>query len=108
MSNTYGAHIFKQASVGEREEVKIKLFMPDGSPIGKLRLFARSDSSGNVSLNTMDYFKTWLGDQHERIQGSECGRECKRASRASAKGSEKSRNSEDRRLQRRAEIGSHD
>ncbi|MCW2775675.1 MAG: transporter substrate-binding protein [Nocardioides sp.] len=36
--------------------------MPDGSPIGKLRLFARADSMGDISLNTMDYFKEWLGD----------------------------------------------
>lgn len=33
MSNTYGAHIFKRRQVGEREEVKIKLFNPDGSPL---------------------------------------------------------------------------
>ena len=36
--------------------------MPDGSPIGTLRLFARSDSAGDISLNTMDYFKEWLAD----------------------------------------------
>ena len=34
--------------------------MPDGSPIGTLRLAARSDSAMDVSLNTMDYFKEWL------------------------------------------------
>lgn len=33
MGNTYGAHIFKQRQVGEREEVKIKLFLPDGTPL---------------------------------------------------------------------------
>lgn len=33
MANTYGAHIFKQRSVGEREEVKIKLFGADGEPL---------------------------------------------------------------------------
>jgi peptide/nickel transport system substrate-binding protein len=33
--------------------------MPDGKPIGTLRLDARSDST--ESLNTMDYFKSWLG-----------------------------------------------
>lgn len=32
--------------------------MPDGSPIGKLRLFARSDSE--TSQATMAYFKEWL------------------------------------------------
>jgi peptide/nickel transport system substrate-binding protein len=32
--------------------------MPDGSPIGTLRLAARSDSP--TSLNTMNYFKEWL------------------------------------------------
>lgn len=36
--------------------------MPDGSPIGTLRLFARSDSMGDISLNTMDFFKEWLAD----------------------------------------------
>jgi peptide/nickel transport system substrate-binding protein len=34
--------------------------MPDGSPIGKLRLFARSDSE--TSQATMAYFKEWLHD----------------------------------------------
>jgi hypothetical protein len=32
MGNTFGAHIFKRRQVGEREEVTIKLFNPDGSP----------------------------------------------------------------------------
>ncbi|MGB0099709.1 MAG: ABC transporter substrate-binding protein, partial [Nocardioides sp.] len=36
--------------------------MPDGSPIGTLRLFARSDSSGDISLNTMSFFQEWLAD----------------------------------------------
>lgn len=31
--NTYGAHIFKRRQVGEREEVTIKLFSRDGSPL---------------------------------------------------------------------------
>lgn len=31
--STYKAHIFKQRNVGHREEVKLKLFMPDGTPI---------------------------------------------------------------------------
>jgi peptide/nickel transport system substrate-binding protein len=34
--------------------------MPDGSPIGKLRLFARSDSE--TSQATMAFFKEWLAD----------------------------------------------
>lgn len=34
--------------------------LPDGSPIGKLRLFARSDSS--TSTNVMTFFKEWLAD----------------------------------------------
>lgn len=34
--------------------------MPDGSPIGTLRLAARSESP--TSLDTMNYFKEWLGD----------------------------------------------
>jgi peptide/nickel transport system substrate-binding protein len=34
--------------------------MPDGSPIGKLRLFARSDSE--TSQGTMAFFKEWLAD----------------------------------------------
>ena len=33
--------------------------MPDGKPIGTLRLFARSDQK--PSVNTMDFFKEWLG-----------------------------------------------
>ena len=36
-----------------------KRTMPDGSPIGTLRLAARSDSQ--TSLDVMDYFKEWLG-----------------------------------------------
>ena len=31
--NTYRAHIFKERNVGEREEVKLKIFGPDGSPL---------------------------------------------------------------------------
>lgn len=34
--------------------------LPDGSPIGTLRLYARSDSP--TSIGTMDYFQEWLGD----------------------------------------------
>ena len=34
--------------------------LPDGKPIGTLRLAARSDSP--TSLHTMDYFKEWLAD----------------------------------------------
>jgi len=34
--------------------------MPDGSPIGKLRLYARSDSE--TSLSTMAFMKEWLAD----------------------------------------------
>ncbi|MBZ5738690.1 ABC transporter substrate-binding protein [Nocardioides mangrovi] len=34
--------------------------MPDGSPIGTLRLYARSESP--TSLDTMNYFKEWLAD----------------------------------------------
>lgn len=30
---TYKAHIFKERNVGDREEVALKLFMPDGTPI---------------------------------------------------------------------------
>jgi peptide/nickel transport system substrate-binding protein len=33
--------------------------MPDGKPIGDLRLFARSDAQD--SIDTMDFFKEWLG-----------------------------------------------
>lgn len=33
MGNTFGAHIFKRRSVGAREEVTIKLFKADGSPL---------------------------------------------------------------------------
>ena len=34
--------------------------MPDGSPIGELRLHARSDSES--SLDVMDFFSEWLGE----------------------------------------------
>jgi peptide/nickel transport system substrate-binding protein len=34
--------------------------MPDGSPIAPLRLFARSESK--KSVDTLDFFKEWLGD----------------------------------------------
>jgi peptide/nickel transport system substrate-binding protein len=37
-----------------------KRTMPDGSPLGTIRLFARSESK--TSQGTMDYFKEWLGD----------------------------------------------
>jgi hypothetical protein len=33
MGNTFGAHLFKRRSVGEREEVTIKLFKMDGTPL---------------------------------------------------------------------------
>jgi peptide/nickel transport system substrate-binding protein len=36
--------------------------MPDGSPLGTLRLAARSDASSDTSVNTMDYFKEWLDE----------------------------------------------
>ena len=32
--------------------------MPDGSPIGTLRLFGRSEDK--ASVNTLSYFKEWL------------------------------------------------
>jgi peptide/nickel transport system substrate-binding protein len=34
--------------------------MPDGSPLGDLRLYARSDAK--PSIDTMNFFKEWLGD----------------------------------------------
>jgi peptide/nickel transport system substrate-binding protein len=34
--------------------------MPDGEPIGKLQLYARSDSE--TSIGTMNFFKEWLAD----------------------------------------------
>ena len=34
--------------------------MPDGKPLGTLRLYARSSSK--ASIDTMDFFKEWLGD----------------------------------------------
>jgi peptide/nickel transport system substrate-binding protein len=36
--------------------------MPDGSPIGSLRLLARTDSDGDASAKTMKYFEEWLAD----------------------------------------------
>ena len=37
-----------------------KRTLPDGDPIGTIRLAARSDSQ--TSVDVMDYFKEWLGD----------------------------------------------
>ncbi|MFN8195132.1 MAG: ABC transporter substrate-binding protein [Nocardioidaceae bacterium] len=37
-----------------------KRTMPDGSPIGTLRLFARSESK--TSVDVMEFFKEWLGE----------------------------------------------
>jgi peptide/nickel transport system substrate-binding protein len=37
-----------------------KRTMPDGSPIGTLRLYARGESP--TSVDTMNFFKEWLGD----------------------------------------------
>jgi peptide/nickel transport system substrate-binding protein len=42
--------------------------LPNGKPIGTLRLAARSDSP--TSLNTMNYFKSWLGQLGIRAQVS--------------------------------------
>ncbi|HEX5861019.1 MAG TPA: ABC transporter substrate-binding protein, partial [Nocardioides sp.] len=36
--------------------------MPDGSPIGTLRLMARPEGTGNRSIKAMDFFKEWLGE----------------------------------------------
>jgi peptide/nickel transport system substrate-binding protein len=44
---------YKMGSNGKRT-------LPNGKPIGSLRLAARSDSP--TSLHTMDYFKQWLSD----------------------------------------------
>jgi peptide/nickel transport system substrate-binding protein len=44
---------YKKGSDGKRT-------MPNGKPIGDLRLFARS--SEKESVDTMDFFKEWLGD----------------------------------------------
>ena len=45
---------YKKGSDGKRT-------MPDGSPIGTLRLFARVESPKS-SIDTMNFFKEWLGD----------------------------------------------
>ena len=37
-----------------------KRTMPDGSPLGSLRLFGRSEQKSSV--DTMDFFKEWLAD----------------------------------------------
>jgi peptide/nickel transport system substrate-binding protein len=44
---------YKKGSDGKRT-------LPNGKPIGTLRLFARS--TAQYSVNTMDYLKEWLGD----------------------------------------------
>src|SRR3954447_4512947 len=42
--------------------------LPSGKPIGTLRLFARTESK--TSIDTMDYFKEWLGDLGIKAQVS--------------------------------------
>jgi peptide/nickel transport system substrate-binding protein len=44
---------YKMGSDGKRT-------LPNGKPIGTLRLVARTDSDGNASLEVMQYFKEWL------------------------------------------------
>ena len=39
-----------------------KRTLPNGDPIGTLRLAARSDSAGQTSVDVMDYFKEWLAE----------------------------------------------
>jgi hypothetical protein len=46
MVSTFNAHIFKQRSVGEREEVKLKIFGPDGQPLDLSNLGGDSGDSG--------------------------------------------------------------
>ena len=39
-----------------------KRTLPNGKPIGTLRLTARTDSDNGTSLDVMQYFKEWLGE----------------------------------------------
>ncbi len=39
-----------------------KRMLPNGKPIGTLRLTARTDSDNGTSLDVMQYFKEWLGE----------------------------------------------
>lgn len=64
MGNTYGAHIFKRAKVGEREEVTIKLFMPDGTPLELGGEPPDPDAGGDAPVGTMVYRSTWVLDQN--------------------------------------------
>lgn len=48
------------AEAGYTREGDGARLMPDGSPIGTMRLFARSESK--VSTTVMDYFAEWLGE----------------------------------------------
>lgn len=60
MGNTYGAHIFKRRQVGEREEVTIKLFKPDGTP---LVLSGDPEDGGEPEVSpVMLYHGTWMPD----------------------------------------------
>jgi peptide/nickel transport system substrate-binding protein len=47
-------------AAGYRKGAGGKRTMPDGTPLGTLRLFARSDAK--ASVDTMDFFKEWLAD----------------------------------------------
>jgi peptide/nickel transport system substrate-binding protein len=36
--------------------------LPNGEPIGTLRMYARSDSEGGISLDVLQYFQEWLAE----------------------------------------------
>lgn len=60
MGNTFGAHIFKRRQVGEREEVRIKLFKPDGTPLDLDAPPVDPDpGGGSAPVGTMVFKGVW-------------------------------------------------
>jgi hypothetical protein len=60
MPNVFNAHIFKQQQLGDREEVRIKIFGPDGEPLDLSSLGGGSDPDPGGSTSGAMIFKgTW-------------------------------------------------
>lgn len=59
MGNQMQAHIFKRKKIGEREEVILKLFYPDGTPCD---LEAMEGGGGGSSAGQLHYAGDWLED----------------------------------------------
>lgn len=73
--STYKAHIFKQRNVGAREEVKLKIFGPDGTPLdlgvggGASKIFGGWSNEINLSNGGQDVVVDMGAGQIELNQG---------------------------------------